>query len=622
MNKNLEIHGLRGLSIIAVLLYHLNPNLFTGGYLGVDIFFVISGFLISKMIFSKKRIDLKKFIHNRLTRIVPAYFFVLFIFLPIFVFLLTPESLTTYIKSNISSLFFLSNFFYLSEVNYYNPSIKFQNLLHTWSLSIEMQFYLLFALTIYLFSKLVTKKNLINYLLTLILFSFFFSIFCYYKYNNFNFFNLLSRLYEFLLGSIVFFAVYKKYYSVNIFSRKSQVLAILYYISILILFLSPIIMTSNFNYSFLNNLIICLSASIIIFVSIKLKNDYISLIKNRLFIFFGTISYSLYLIHYPIINIFKELQINSFVLIVFICIIFSYVSYYLIEKNDFIKKIKFDIFLKLLLIFLLLFVALNLYILKFPNKNYFHKYNISEIKNLKIIEKARENIGYEILKSKCKIFLDDQNFKKEIDVIECKKKSKYSILLIGDSHAIDIHNGLVQNDENFFLVTVADEGCRITSNCKKIKNINQFISNNSNIFDFVIYHQKSNDYTNNDFIIEDKIYLILNYLSQLNHPKVIWLGDRPHFNFDLNERIFVKDLKQQLNKAYKNYEINLNTETKIKIISEEIKNIKYISFKKILNNLNINYLLINNNITYSDGTHLSKYGEKFFVGKILSKIKK
>ena len=56
MNKNLEIHGLRGLSIIAVLLYHLNPNLFTGGYLGVDIFFVISGFLISKMIFSKKRI--------------------------------------------------------------------------------------------------------------------------------------------------------------------------------------------------------------------------------------------------------------------------------------------------------------------------------------------------------------------------------------------------------------------------------------------------------------------------------------------------------------------------------------------------------------------------------------
>ena len=74
MNKNLEIHGLRGLSIIAVLLYHLNPNLFTGGYLGVDIFFGISGFLISKMIFSKKRIDLKKFIHNRLTRIVPAYF--------------------------------------------------------------------------------------------------------------------------------------------------------------------------------------------------------------------------------------------------------------------------------------------------------------------------------------------------------------------------------------------------------------------------------------------------------------------------------------------------------------------------------------------------------------------
>tara|TARA_B100000900_G_scaffold410134_1_gene427315 strand:- start:2537 stop:3502 length:966 start_codon:yes stop_codon:yes gene_type:complete len=320
-------------------------------------------------------------------------------------------------------------------------------------------------------------------------------------------------------------------------------------------------------------------------------------------------------------HILRELEIYNFLITVFISIFFSYLVYFFIEKNNFIKKIKFKFFLKLLFIFLLLFISLNLYILKFSNLNYFHKYNKIELENLKIIENARKNIGYEILESKCKFLIVNQNPELKNQIAQCKNKYKYSILLIGDSHAIDIHNGFAQNDENFFLATIADEGCRVTSNCKKITNVNKFLLKNKNVFDVIIYHQTSSDYTNNQFLIEDEIYKILDYLSKINHHKIIWLGDRPHFNIDLNRRYFIKNLKQSLNEIYKNYKLNLSNENKIKIISQKKEKINYLSLKKMFNDLNTNYLFINNNITYSDSTHFSQYGEKFFVDKLMSEIK-
>src|SRR5210317_2544570 len=141
-----DINGLRAIAVLAVVFYHAELELFKGGWLGVDIFFVISGFLISNIITSELNrgtFSFYSFYKRRTKRIIPALFSViLFSFIPSY-FLLTPKALNEYISSVISSIFFYSNI-YFSNLDFYNAEpVKFMPLLHTWSLSVEEQFYLL-----------------------------------------------------------------------------------------------------------------------------------------------------------------------------------------------------------------------------------------------------------------------------------------------------------------------------------------------------------------------------------------------------------------------------------------------------------------------------------------------
>ena len=165
-----DIDGLRAVAVLSVIFFHINiiyPNFnyFPGGYVGVDIFFVISGYLITKNLISE--INSKNYINTacnfyirRLRRIIPALFLVLFISFFIFSIVLLPNDLITFSKSLLSSIFFISNhFFHLNQISYASETANINPLLHTWSLSVEEQFYLFFPfflILIYIFFK---KKN-------------------------------------------------------------------------------------------------------------------------------------------------------------------------------------------------------------------------------------------------------------------------------------------------------------------------------------------------------------------------------------------------------------------------------------------------------------------------------
>ena len=141
------IDGLRALAVLPVVFFHAGFPLFRGGYVGVDVFFVISGFLITSIIIKEKNNDnfsLFKFYLRRIRRIIPALFLVTLFTLPFSIYLMSPQDLDVFSKSIFSVIFFISNFFFWNQGGYFGAEAELQPLLHTWSLGVEEQFYIFF----------------------------------------------------------------------------------------------------------------------------------------------------------------------------------------------------------------------------------------------------------------------------------------------------------------------------------------------------------------------------------------------------------------------------------------------------------------------------------------------
>ena len=165
-NKNYEIEFLRAVSVLFVVFFHFNLFNLDGGFVGVDIFFVISGYLITSIILQKRNFDLYKFYLKRLRRLLPIILFTVLISIVVGLFILSPIHLNRLITSSLFSIFGTSNFFFFSEAGYFDHEKLFKPLLHTWSLAVEIQFYLIWPLIILLTKNLFKSK--IFYVLILI----------------------------------------------------------------------------------------------------------------------------------------------------------------------------------------------------------------------------------------------------------------------------------------------------------------------------------------------------------------------------------------------------------------------------------------------------------------------
>tara|TARA_B100000989_G_C19514782_1_gene461039 strand:- start:391 stop:2193 length:1803 start_codon:yes stop_codon:yes gene_type:complete len=162
-----EIDGLRALAVVPVILFHAGFELFSGGYLGVDIFFVISGYLISSIIFSEvenNNFSIIEFYVRRTKRIVPLLLFVIFVFFFVFWGIMLPWDFENYGAEAFATIFFSNNFFhFLTSGNYWGTESEFKALIHTWSLGIEEQFYIIFPLFALAMSKIKINYQLIGY---------------------------------------------------------------------------------------------------------------------------------------------------------------------------------------------------------------------------------------------------------------------------------------------------------------------------------------------------------------------------------------------------------------------------------------------------------------------------
>jgi peptidoglycan/LPS O-acetylase OafA/YrhL len=168
MKYRAEIDGLRALAVLPVILFHAGFEKFSGGYVGVDVFFVISGYLITTIIISEMAEDnfsILNFYERRARRILPALFFVMLACFPFAWFWLAPDDLKDFGESLFAVSIFSSNILFWLESGYFDTAAELKPLLHTWSLAVEEQFYILFPIFLILTWRFGVKEILILLLL-------------------------------------------------------------------------------------------------------------------------------------------------------------------------------------------------------------------------------------------------------------------------------------------------------------------------------------------------------------------------------------------------------------------------------------------------------------------------
>ena len=155
-----EIDGLRAIAVIGVIFFHADFESFSGGYIGVDVFFVISGFLITRIIMEDLKANsftLSRFYERRARRILPPLLLVAALSIPFACLLLSPRDLKDFSQSLVALSFFSSNILFWHESNYFDTFSELKPLIHTWSLAVEEQFYILFPILLLLLSKGISR---------------------------------------------------------------------------------------------------------------------------------------------------------------------------------------------------------------------------------------------------------------------------------------------------------------------------------------------------------------------------------------------------------------------------------------------------------------------------------
>ena len=434
-----EIDGLRAIAVGAVILYHskinfLNSEIFQGGFIGVDVFFVISGYLITSIILQELKItndfSFKNFYERRARRILPVLILVILTSIPFALLILMPGSLVNFSKSIIYSLVFSSNFFFhFSGQIYGAESGLLKPFLHTWSLSVEEQFYIIFPLIIFFFFKRF-NKNIFSFLIVIFFLSLLIAIWGSKNYPSFYFYVLFSRGWEVLAGSLL------AYFEQTLGRRckKKKINFIFPSIGLILILHSFLFFDDTMQHPSFITISPIIGVCLIIWFSNQ--NEIITkILSSKIFVGVGLISYSLYLWHYPIFAFSRitgviEADVLKKIILALIIFLISILSYFLIEKPARNRKYNFK---KILISIILFSSILSIF-------SFYTIYKDGKIN--KVNEYIAEQVSSPLHQSKCKFssdksnFLDDNFFKENFE--SCKKNLGKFILILGDSHSVDL----------------------------------------------------------------------------------------------------------------------------------------------------------------------------------------
>ena len=306
MKYRREVDGLRALAVIPVMLYHAGFKLFGGGFVGVDVFFVISGYLITHNILSEKEsgtFSLINFYERRARRILPALFFVMSMCIPVAWVLLLPNDLHNFSKSLIAVCLFISNILFWRGGGYFEDAVELNPLIHTWSLSVEEQYYVLFPIFVLIFWRF-GKRRLFGILAIIAIFSLAVCEWGAYNKPVMTFFLLPTRGWEIAIGAFTAILFTKQ---IGGSKTLHQLLSI---IGLCMVLVSIFTFKKNTPFPSLYTILPTIGASLIILFG-KPSTMVGKLLGKKLFVGIGLISYSAYLWHQPLLSFTRYATISE-----------------------------------------------------------------------------------------------------------------------------------------------------------------------------------------------------------------------------------------------------------------------------------------------------------------------
>jgi len=612
-----EIDGLRALAVIPVILFHAGFDKFSGGYVGVDVFLVISGYLITSIIISEKRagtFKLSRFYERRVRRIFPALYLVIFASIPFAYFLLSPGYLKEFSESLIPVTLFISNIWFWQEIaGYFATATELTPLVHTWSLAVEEQYYLLFPLFILLTWKYGSKSILV--IITSILFlSLFISHWGAIYHQTANFFLLPSRAWELLIGVLLAFYLYaKEKNSANNFFHQ-----VASFFGVILILYAVFKFDENTLFPSLYALVPTLgTALIILFAS---HNTLVGrLLSTKPLVLLGLISYSTYLWHQPIFAFYRHADIYHsnklpYLFLTLLAIMISYFSWKYVEKP--FRNLK--VISKKTLITVFSIGSLTLITLGFIG-------HLTNGLDFRYAEADRNllHTNSEWGKYVPKKFL-------ELRTADFKELHEKKVLVIGDSYAQDLTNAIY---ESKLISRIQVSSYSITDDCNNISKLREFhISKMENDWKKYQCELKSNKQKNilsERMKSADSIWLAINWeydsvsllpgtiksIQNITDAKILIFGNKNFGNINIKKLLNTpSELRYTIKNPLDKLHIKLN-----KYMASILPNNMFIDVSFLLcGKKSFCNIFTNRKLISHDGGHLTKDGAKLLGDRLLT----
>jgi len=331
-NYRADIDGLRAIAVIPVLLFHSGISLFSGGFVGVDVFFVISGYLITSMLVQEIRegtFSIVSFYERRIRRIFPALFVVIGFSSIVSFFVLMPSDFKEFGKSVVAASLFASNMLFLRSLDYFAAPAELAPLLHTWSLAVEEQFYISFPIFLFLVFRFFHARWIMS-IVPIFILSFAASIWGVSNYPAAAFYLAPTRAWELMLGSLLAVGAFPS--TSNQLFRESFSI-----VGFGLIVWSVITLSPDLSFPGWHALFPCVGAGLIIYSGIGGRSIVGRVLEKKPLVFLGLISYSLYLWNWVLIAaaryyLVRELSGAETAVLLVTSLVIATVSWHFIEK--------------------------------------------------------------------------------------------------------------------------------------------------------------------------------------------------------------------------------------------------------------------------------------------------